>query len=77
MSTPKVCAQPTFLRLMSSSQQAIASREVRVRVSKIFYIDSHLFHRIVMFKPLLFNEPISRLDESQRMNELRGETCVP
>src|SRR5579884_637424 len=72
MSTPKVCAHPVFLRVMSNSQQAIAMRGVPVRISKIFYNDSHLFHRNASRKWPHREEPNSRLDESQRMNELRG-----
>ena len=76
MSTPKVCAQPTFLRVMNSTHQAIDATEVRDRASKIFYNDSHLFHRSARFKWRHFNEPISRLDETEQMNDLRGDACV-
>jgi hypothetical protein len=77
MSTPKVCAHAIFSRSMRSSQQAIAGREVLAPVSEIFYIDSHLFHRIATFHQALFEESISYLDESRQMNELRGDQCVP
>ena len=72
-STPKVCAQPIFLRVMNSWQQAIEARGVPARASKIFYNDSHLFHRRVSVKCCHLEEPNSRLDESCGMNDLRGE----
>ena len=77
MSTPKVCAHAIFLWVMNSSQQAIEGREVPGRASKICYSYSHLFHRSDMFQLRHFNEPISHLDESRRMNDLRSEKCAP
>ncbi len=74
-STPKVCAYPTFLRVMNSWQQAIVAKEVAAPTSKICYSYSHLFHRSAKFKWRHFNEPISYLDESRRMNDLRGDAC--
>jgi hypothetical protein len=62
---------------VSNWQQAIAAREVPARPSKIFYNDSHLFHRSARFKWPHFNEPISHLDESRQMNDLIGDACAP
>ena len=76
-STPKVCADPTFSRLASNCQQAIVAREVPDQAARIFYNDSHLFHRRAMFQWRRFSEPNSRLDESEQMNDLIGEECAP
>jgi hypothetical protein len=45
MSTPKVCAQATFSRLVSSCRQAVAATEVPAHRAKISNNHSHLFHR--------------------------------
>ncbi len=77
MSTPKVCAQPTFSSVLDSCQQAIVATEVPEQTAKFFNNDSHLFHRSAMFQRRQFEEPNSRLDESEQMNDLRGEECAP
>ncbi len=76
MSTPKVCAYAIFLRLVSGSQQAIAGMEVRGQRGKIFYCNSHLFHRTEIFLKAQFGEPTSRLDEIRRLNEGRRDKCL-
>ncbi len=75
MSTPKVCAYPIFLRLMSSSQQAIAVTEVRAHAARIFYKNSHLFHRTEIVLQTRFKESTSHLDEYLGFDEGREDKC--